>query len=167
MTLSSLTHEDVTQTLRLIEELPDGELILSKGDFSLTIRKGIAGASATPAPSAPAAEMAAAPAAMPMPEAAVIASTLPASPFPAQAEAGHVVLHAPMLGCFYRASSPKEPVLVEIGSRVAVGDTVCLIEVMKLFNTVAAETSGTIVAIHAENGAMVDADAPLFTIKPD
>lgn len=167
MTLSNLTHEDVTQALRLAEDLPDGELILTKGDFSLTIRKGVAGADA-PASVRPT-EPQAAPSVQPMPQPASSVGTQEpvASEAEAASDAGHVILKAPMLGCFYRSSSPGEPPLADIGSRVAAGDAVCLIEVMKLFNTIAAEVTGTIVAIHVDNGAMVDAGTPLFTVKPD
>ncbi len=169
MTSSSLTHEDVTQTLRLVEELPDGELVLTKGDFSLTIRKGMTGAGA-PAPVAAARSEPPAPA--PTPQTAQVAETREApapasSPADVASDEGHFVMRAPMLGCFYRAASPDEPPLADVGSHVAAGDTVCLIEVMKLFNTIGAEISGRVVAVHAENGAMVDAGAPLFTIMPD
>lgn len=169
MTLSSLTHEDVTQTLRLAEELPDGELILTKGDFSLTIRKGVVAADALASPPVRQAEPQTPPSTLLMPQPASSEETaefVASAPEPAS-EAGHVILRAPMLGCFYRSSSPGEPPLADIGSHVAAGDAVCLIEVMKLFNTIEAEVSGTIIAIHADNGAMVDAGTPLFSVKPD
>lgn len=164
---SSLTHEDVTQTLRLVEELPDGELILTKGDFSLVIRKGVTGSDA-PAPVQQAkSETSRSERPAPQPAPAEETPAPAASDAKPSGEEGHVILRAPMLGCFYRAASPAERPLVDVGAHVTAGDTVCLIEVMKLFNTIAAEISGSVVAVHAENGAMVEAGAPLFTIKPD
>ena len=72
-----------------------------------------------------------------------------------------------MLGRFYCASSPSEPAYVEVGSKVKSEDTVCMIEVMKLFNSVQAGVSGTIVEISAQNGEMVEHDAVLFRVRPE
>lgn len=166
---SNLTHDDVTQILRLADELPDGEMRLEKEGFSLHILKGThGGAPAAPAQAAPAAP---GPAPSPAP-----ASRNPASePEPAPAAAspgaevadGFVAVRAPMLGRFFRASSPDEPSFVEIGTRVGADDTVCLIEVMKLFNTIKAGVAGTVVAIHPQNNSMVEYDQLLLTIRPD
>ena len=75
-------------------------------------------------------------------------------------------MRAPMLGLFYRASAPGENPFVEVGQRVRADDTVCLIEVMKLFNSIRAGVDGEIVKIPAENGAMVEFDQPLIYIRP-
>ncbi|MEX0943948.1 MAG: acetyl-CoA carboxylase biotin carboxyl carrier protein [Pseudomonadales bacterium] len=77
--------------------------------------------------------------------------------------AGQVV-RAPMVGTFYRASSPGSPPFVEVGSRVKVGDTLCIIESMKMMNQVPADKSGVIEAILVENDNAVEFDQPLFTI---
>lgn len=77
---------------------------------------------------------------------------------------GAVVVRAPNLGTFYRAPKPGAAVYVEIGSIVTVGTELCLIEVMKLFTAVQAETAGRIHAVLAEDGAMVEAGQPLFAI---
>lgn len=78
-------------------------------------------------------------------------------------QAGHVV-RAPMVGTFYRAPSPGSPPFVEVGDRVKAGDTLCIIESMKMMNHVEADRSGTIEAILPENGKPVQFDQPLFTI---
>ena len=72
-----------------------------------------------------------------------------------------------MLGRFYRASSPTEAPFVEVGTKVEAEDTVCVIEVMKLFSSVRAGVRGTVVEIVAENGEMVEHDAVLFMVKPE
>jgi len=77
---------------------------------------------------------------------------------------GEVVL-APMVGTFYSASSPEAPPFVTAGQTVGVGDTLCIIEAMKMFNQIEADISGTVVAILAENGQPVEFDQPLFVIR--
>jgi acetyl-CoA carboxylase biotin carboxyl carrier protein len=71
-----------------------------------------------------------------------------------------------MLGTFYCAPSPGERPFVEVGSEVSLADTVCLVEVMKLFNSVKAGVAGTVVEVLVENGAMVEYDQVLMVIKP-
>ena len=80
--------------------------------------------------------------------------------------AGGVTIEAPMLGVFYRAPSPGAPPFVELGTRVEAETTVCLIEVMKMMNSVLAEVAGTIVEIHAENAELVEQGQPLFRVEP-
>ena len=74
------------------------------------------------------------------------------------------VIKAPMVGTFYRASSPGAEPFVEVGSMVKAGDTLCIIEAMKLLNEIEADASGTIKAILAENGQAVEFGEPLFII---
>ncbi|MDR3314951.1 MAG: acetyl-CoA carboxylase, biotin carboxyl carrier protein [Coriobacteriales bacterium] len=74
------------------------------------------------------------------------------------------VVKAPLVGIAYRARSPKEASLVEVGQQVQAGDPLCLIEAMKLFNEVTAPLAGVIIAINFENGALVEYGAPLVTI---
>ena len=77
---------------------------------------------------------------------------------------GELVL-APMVGTFYGASSPEAQPFVTMGQMVGVGDTLCIIEAMKMFNQIEADVSGTVVAILAENGQPVEYDQPLFVIR--
>ena len=72
---------------------------------------------------------------------------------------------APMVGTFYGASGPEAEAFVSLGQRVGVGDTLCIIEAMKMFNQIEADISGTVVAILAENGQPVEYDQPLFVIR--
>ncbi len=82
---------------------------------------------------------------------------------PAPEPTGHIV-HAPMVGTFYRAPSPSSPAFVEVGDRVQQGDTLCIIESMKMMNQIAADKDGTIEAILVSNETPVEFDQPLFTI---
>lgn len=83
-------------------------------------------------------------------------------------EAGSLVaVKAPMSGTFYRAAAPGAPPFVQVGSRVSPGDTVCIIEVMKLFNTIVAAVSGTVVELSVANEQAVTTGQPVIWIRPD
>ncbi len=119
-----------------------------------------------PAPVAmvtPMAAPVAAPVATAAPAAAIAAAPAPASAAEA-APAGHQV-KSPMVGTFYRASSPGAKSFVEVGSQVKEGETICIIEAMKILNEIEADKSGTITQILAENGQAVEYGAPLFIIE--
>jgi acetyl-CoA carboxylase biotin carboxyl carrier protein len=136
----SFTQQDVEQILRVVDGLTDVEVRLEVGDMKLHVRKFSGRSEARPTPAL---------------------AEAPAGP------AGAVAIRAPMLGTFYRAPSPAEPAFVEPGSHVRAGDPVCIIEVMKLFNTVNAGVTGTIVSVVAESGQMVEQDDVLFYVKVD
>lgn len=98
----------------------------------------------------------------PMPVAAGPAvAVAPAAP---EAPAGHVV-KSPMVGTFYRSSSPGAKPFVEIGSQVKQGETICIIEAMKILNEIEADKAGTIVQILCENGQAVEYGQPLFVVE--
>jgi acetyl-CoA carboxylase biotin carboxyl carrier protein len=86
------------------------------------------------------------------------------APVVAPAALGHVV-KSPMVGTFYRSSSPGAAAFVEIGSQVKEGDTVCIIEAMKILNEIEADKSGTIMQIMGDNGQAVEYGQPLFVIE--
>ena len=115
-----------------------------------------------PAPVAMVTQMAA-PVAAPVaaaPAAAPVAAPAPAAA-PEAAPAGHQV-KSPMVGTFYRSSSPGAKSFVEVGSQVKEGETICIIEAMKILNEIEADKSGAITQILAENGQAVEYGAPLF-----
>ena len=82
------------------------------------------------------------------------------------AEAESNTVKSPIIGTFYRKPSPEKPNFVEVGDHVNEGDTLCVIEAMKLFNEIEAETSGTVVKILVEDSSPVEFDQPLFVIEP-
>lgn len=139
----------------LVEESGITELEITEGEEKVRISKGVAGAPMMMAAPhmmlAPA--QAAAPAAAPSPA----AEATPAEP------EGHVV-RSPMVGTFYRAPSPGAKAFVEVGQSVASGDTLCIIEAMKLLNEIEADQGGVIKAILVENGQPVEYGEPLFVI---
>lgn len=117
--------------------------------------------------SAPAAAAVAAPAPIPVAAAAAptaeAAAAAPAAAAPAAAE-NRQTINSPMVGTFYRAPSPGAKPFVDVGQHVKAGDTVCIIEAMKLLNEIEAETDGVIQEILVENGAPVEFGQPLFVI---
>ena len=108
----------------------------------------------------------AAPAASPASEARAAAAAAPAAAPAAEAEMpeGEVV-RSPMVGTFYGSPSPEAEPFVTLGQRISEGETLCIIEAMKMFNQIEAELSGTVVAILAESGQPVEFDQPLFVIR--
>jgi len=78
-----------------------------------------------------------------------------------------VVIKSPMVGTFYKASSPDSPVFVKVGDRIGPEKTVCIIEAMKVFNEIPAGVSGQVVAILVENGAPVEFGQPLIKVEPE
>ena len=106
----------------------------------------------------------AAPLAAPVAAQAPVAAAAPAAPAAEAAPAGHVV-KSPMVGTFYRQASPGAASFVEVGSQVKVGDTVCIIEAMKILNEIEADKAGTVKQILGENGQAVEYGQPLFVIE--
>ena len=140
----------------LVQNSGISELEISEGDEKIRISKQVIASPATTTVNMPA------PPAIPMPAAAVPAPTPAADPVPAQFD-GHV-MKAPMVGTFYRSSSPDASPFVEVGQTVKAGDTLCVIEAMKLMNEIEADISGVIKAIQVENGQAVEYGQPMFVI---
>jgi acetyl-CoA carboxylase biotin carboxyl carrier protein len=141
----------------LVQESGIAELEITEGEEKVKIVKGgtVAVAQPTMVMAAPMAAAEARPAAAAA--AALAPDTEPAAP------EGHVV-KAPMVGTFYRSPSPDAKVFVEVGQAVKEGDTICIIEAMKLMNEIEADASGTVKAILVENGQPVEYGQPLFIL---
>jgi acetyl-CoA carboxylase biotin carboxyl carrier protein len=144
----------------LVQESGIAELEITEGEEKVKIVKGGA---VTLSAAAPVMVAAAAPPALaaPVGQAAVAAAAPAAQPEPGQE--GHVV-KAPMVGTFYRSPSPDAKVFVEVGQAVKEGDTICIIEAMKLMNEIEADASGVVKAILVENGQPVEYGQPLFIL---
>ena len=141
----------------LVEESGIAEIEVTEGEEKVRITRTIAAAAPVYAAPAPAA---AAPVAAP--------AAAPAAAAPAAAPAARDVSNAqksPMVGTFYRAPGPNAAAFVEVGQQVKVGDTLCIIEAMKLMNEIEAEKSGVVKEILVENGTPVEYGEPLFIIE--
>lgn len=146
----------IKKLIELLEESDLAEIEVQEGEESVRIsRHGrhvqVAPAPVHHAPPPPA------PAQAPAPQEA------PAEPVPAMPR-GHVI-NSPIVGSFYRAPAPGAPPFVEVGQRVAVGDTLCVIEAMKMFNQIESDRDGVVAAILVENGQPVEYGQPLFVIE--
>ena len=90
-----------------------------------------------------------------------------AQPAPAASTSRMVEIKSPMIGTFYRSSNPDSPSFVSVGDKITKGQTVCIIEAMKLFNEIEADISGTITKVLVENATPVEYEQPLFLVEPD
>jgi acetyl-CoA carboxylase biotin carboxyl carrier protein len=141
----------------LVEESGISELELTEGEEKVRISRAIAPSAA------PAVQYVAAPAA-PVHAAAPAASAAAAPAAAAAPELEGKVVKSPMVGTFYRASSPDAKPFVDVGSSISAGETVCIIEAMKLLNEIESEHTGVIKKIFVENGQPVEYGEPLFLI---
>ncbi|AZD06123.1 acetyl-CoA carboxylase biotin carboxyl carrier protein [Pseudomonas chlororaphis] len=148
----------VKKLIELLEESGIDELEIKEGEESVRISRH----SKTPAQQYYAPAPMAAPAAAPAAAAPAAAAAAPAAP--AAPALNGTVARSPMVGTFYRKSSPTSPAFVEVGQSVKKGDTLCIVEAMKMMNHIEAETSGVIESILVEDGQPVEYDQPLFTI---
>ena len=155
----SLTAAEVAEIMRLVEQSGFDELTLEMEGTKISLRRGGAAGSATPAPS-----VVAATAAAPAPAVAQTAAATPPAAA-ASTDPGLQDLPAPLLGTFYRAPKPGAPAFVEVGSQVEADTIVGIIEVMKLMNTVRAGVRGTVAEILAADGALAEYGAPLMRIR--
>lgn len=150
---------DLRKLKTLIDLVSDSnvsELEITEAEGKVRIVKGggamVQGYGPAPVYAAPPA----APAAAPVPAAAVVAVP--------EVEAGHAV-KSPMVGTFYRSSSPGAKPFVEVGDAIKAGETICIIEAMKILNEIEADKSGTVSKVLCENGQAVEYGQPLFIIE--
>jgi acetyl-CoA carboxylase biotin carboxyl carrier protein len=145
-----LSDDDIREILRIIDESALTELQIETEGFSLHVHKG--GGQEVPER-----------------EEVRHAPGGPGAPAPASTGAetdGLATITAPMLGTFYRAEGPGKPPFVDVGERVEPDTIVCIIEVMKMMNSVTAGVSGTVLQIFAANAELVEYGEPLFEIEP-
>lgn len=150
--------------LKIFDDSSATELSIEEEGIRLDLSKNLAEGSMQHMP--PAYHMQMPPQAMPV---AAAPAPAPSSAEPASAAAadeGHVV-HSPIVGTFYRAPSPDTDPFVQVGQKVSVGDTICIVEAMKLMNEIESDASGTVVKILVENSQSVEYNQPILVIKPD
>ena len=157
-----LDHDQLHRLLEVLSDSDIQEFRLEGDDFRLEVRRNLP---AVAVAAAPVAAVAAAPAA-PMQVSHEVAA--PSTPPPAvQASRSDLVdVTAPMVGTFYRAPAPGEAPFVEVGTRIGVGQTVCILEAMKLMNELESEAAGEVVEILVDNGTPVEFGQVLMRVKP-
>lgn len=168
-----MTYKEITDLVKLINKTELSEFKLKDKDFELQIRtknyqsgKNITAAPTVLPMAAPAAVPAVAPAApaasSPAPAAAPAAASTPAG----DSTEGLLEVKSPIVGTFYRSSSPDKPPFIKVGDTVENGSVVCIVEAMKLFNEIESEVSGTIVKVLVEDASPVEYDQVLFLVDP-
>ncbi len=154
--------KEIQSLIKFVAKSGASEVKLETDDIKITIRTGTADSggettyiqqipvAATPAPQVPA----------PAP-----AST-EATSAKKEDDSKYLTIKSPIIGTFYRKPSPDKPAFIEVGDNIAVGDVLCVIEAMKLFNDIESEVSGKIVKVLVEDSSPVEFDQPLFLVDP-
>jgi acetyl-CoA carboxylase biotin carboxyl carrier protein len=156
----------IQDLIKFVSKSGVAEVEIEQKDFKIVIKTGsdkkgrpdliqVAMPQATTPVALPAAPVAAAP----------TAPSAPSAPS-ASDDSKYVAIKSPMIGTFYRAASPDKPPFIEVGSTVKAGDTVCVIEAMKLFNEIESEVTGKVVKVLVNDSTPVEYDQPLFLIDP-
>ncbi|MDJ0645774.1 MAG: acetyl-CoA carboxylase biotin carboxyl carrier protein [Flavobacteriaceae bacterium] len=155
--------KDIQNLIKFVAKSGASEVKLEMEDVKITVKTGTGKTETTIVQQAPVAQVPVAPVAAPVP----VAQETPAkTDAPAEDDSKYVVIKSPIIGTMYRKPSPDKPMFVEVGSKINVGDTVCIIEAMKLFNEIESEVAGTIVKILVDDASPVEFDQPLFLVDP-
>lgn len=155
--------KQVQELVKIINKTNISEISIEEEGLKITIRQ-----KDEPAPQIIAQPIAPAVAAVPVAATQAIPAAAPAVPLakPAPVADNLMTIKSPMIGTFYRSSSPDKPPFVNVGDDVNVGKVVCIIEAMKLFNEIESEVKGRIVKVLVEDASPVEYDQPLFLVEP-
>jgi acetyl-CoA carboxylase biotin carboxyl carrier protein len=153
--------KQIQDLIRFVSKSGVNEVSIEQNEFKITIKTN----------QAPTIVNATMPVGQPV--SAVPASPVATVPVSAQAEAPaaadlskYITIKSPMIGTFYRSSSPDKPFFVNVGDEISAGSVLCIIEAMKLFNEIESEVSGRIVKVLVDNSSPVEYDQPLFLVEP-
>jgi len=156
--------KEIQNLIKFVAKSGASEVKLEIEDVKITIKTGSAKTETTIVQAAPVAQM---------PQVAAPAPVAPTPVAPAASNSNdssddskYLTIKSPIIGTFYRKPSPDKPNFAEVGKEVKVGDTVCIIEAMKLFNEIESEVSGKIVKILVDDASPVEFDQPLFLVDP-
>jgi acetyl-CoA carboxylase biotin carboxyl carrier protein len=154
--------KQIQDLIRFVSKSGVNEVSIEQENFKITIKTNEAPTYVNasipthqPLAAAPAPQPASLPSAAPAAEAAGVADT-----------SNLITVKSPMIGTFYRSSSPDKPLFVNVGDEISTGSVLCIIEAMKLFNEIESEVSGRIVKVLVDNASPVEYDQPLFLVEP-
>tara|TARA_B110000090_G_C12940046_1_gene276967 strand:+ start:16 stop:492 length:477 start_codon:yes stop_codon:yes gene_type:complete len=154
--------KEIQNLIKFVAKSGASEVKLEMEDIKITIKTGSERTETTIVQAAPVAGLA--PVAAPV---TAQSATEPSSPAVADNDdSNYITVKSPIIGTFYRKSSPDKPNFVEVGTDINIGDTVCVIEAMKLFNEIESEVSGKIVKVLVDDSSPVEYDQPLFLVDP-
>jgi acetyl-CoA carboxylase biotin carboxyl carrier protein len=161
-----MDFKQIQELIKMVNKSNIGEVTVEEKGFRLTIKQ-----KEEPVQQVIAAPVQAQAIAVPQPFASA-ASAQPAAEKPKQQEApaasadNFITIKSPMIGTFYRSSSPDKPAFINVGDEIDTGKVVCIIEAMKLFNEIESEVKGKIVKVLVEDASPVEYDQPLFLVEP-
>ena len=165
-----MNFNEIQELIKLVNKSNLAEFKMKDKDFEMLIRtekfhKGAQQSYIAASPSAPMVQSGPAPAAIPSPsqKSEDVPSSTP--PPPVVAAKNIVEIKSPIVGTFYRSSSPDKPLFVKVGDPVKQGDVVCIIEAMKLFNEIESDVTGTVVKVVVEDASPVEYDQVLFLVE--
>lgn len=156
--------KEIQNLIKFVAKSGASEVKLEMEDVKITIKTGTEKTETTIVQAAPIASV---PQVSPQPVAQPVAVVeTPKEQKPETDESKYITIKSPIIGTFYRKPSPDKPNFVEVGTKVSSGDTVCVIEAMKLFNEIESEISGKIVKVLVDDASPVEFDQPLFLVDP-
>ena len=156
-----MENKEIQKLLDFIAQSNLDEVSIETSELKLSVKRyGVAPVVQQVVSAAAPAPIAVAPVAQ-----AAVPAAVEAAPVVAAAASNRVTIKSPMIGTFYRSAGPDKPLFTEVGGDVTVGQTVCIIEAMKLFNEIESEISGRIVEVLVENATPVEFDQPLFVVE--
>ena len=148
--------KEIKELIKLVSDSGVSEVDITKGDFKIAIKKHEEKTVVMQAPQAYATMQA--PAAIERLEAPAVKTETVAGNF--------ITIKSPMIGTYYKSQSPDKAAFVQVGDEIKVGQVLCIVEAMKLFNEIESEVSGKIVKILVENASPIEYDQPLFLVEP-
>ncbi|WP_199140511.1 acetyl-CoA carboxylase biotin carboxyl carrier protein [Pedobacter sp. ASV12] len=155
--------KQIQELIKFVSRSGVNEVAIEQENFKITIKTNQTPVYVNAALPAPVAAAPAAPVAAPVqPAAEAKAPSAQAT----EDTSKYITVKSPMIGTFYRSSSPDKPVFVNVGDEISAGKVVCIIEAMKLFNEIESEVSGRIVKVLVDNASPVEYDQPLFLVEP-
>jgi acetyl-CoA carboxylase biotin carboxyl carrier protein len=149
--------KEIKELIRLVAESGVSEVEVERGDFKVSIKKAEEKTTIIQQVAAPVTHNI---------EAAPIASNHIPAATSAPAASNLITIKSPMIGTYYKTPSPDKPAFVNVGDEIKVGQVLCIVEAMKLFNEIESEVTGRIVKILVENASPVEYDQPLFLVEP-
>ena len=157
--------KQIQDLIKFVAKSGVNEVSIEEQDFKITI-KTAQEPNYLAAPQVVHAQVAA-PAPVAAPAAAEASAAPAAAPKAAEDNGNYITIKSPMIGTFYRSSSPDKPAFINVGDEITGGQVLCIVEAMKLFNEIESEVSGKIVKILVDNAQPVEYDQPLFLVEPN
>lgn len=157
--------KQIQELIKFVSKSGVNEVSIEQEEFKITIKTNQAPTYVTA--SIPAPQVVQAPQSAAIPAAAPVETKAIAAAPAASADTSNLItIKSPMIGTFYRSSSPEKPSFVNVGDEVKAGQVVCIVEAMKLFNEIESEVSGRVVKVLVDNASPVEYDQPLFLVEP-